>query len=242
MKNVLKVWCKGKYKKILKKIYNIAKGRYIRLISDNYYDYYLKKTKSNVFEDPKGSVGPAEKFQEMRRWQINFLKKQGLEKNHKLLDIGCGTLRGGVKFIDYLNRGNYYGMDISEDCLLVGYKELIERDLTKKKPVLIKNEDLKFEEFNTKFDYIFAQSVLTHLPKKHTDELFENINKVMHEDSKFLFTFYKGNSDVKRRFSGHAFEYSENYLSKISRENGLKFQIINQSHPNNLDIAMATKR
>ena len=35
-----------------------------------------------------------------------------------MLEIGCGNLRAGRLFIDYLDAGNYYGIDISPDILL----------------------------------------------------------------------------------------------------------------------------
>ena len=31
----------------------------------------------------------------------------------RMLEIGCGNLRAGRLFIDYLDAGDYYGIDIS---------------------------------------------------------------------------------------------------------------------------------
>ena len=38
-------------------------------------------------------------WEEMRRLQFDFLANQGLKPDHKLLDIGCGSMRGGVHFV-----------------------------------------------------------------------------------------------------------------------------------------------
>jgi ubiquinone/menaquinone biosynthesis C-methylase UbiE len=34
-------------------------------------------------------------------------------RQHKLLDIGCGALRGGIHFINYVDAGNHYGLDLN---------------------------------------------------------------------------------------------------------------------------------
>jgi len=43
--------------------------------------------------------------------------------------------------------------------------------------------------YDCKFDYIFAQSVFTHLKEKHIIECLQNIESVMKENSIFYFTY-----------------------------------------------------
>jgi hypothetical protein len=51
-----------------------------------------------------------------------------------MLDIGCGTLRGGRHFIGYLDPDGYTGMDISPQAIRYG-EELVRREnLTWKQP------------------------------------------------------------------------------------------------------------
>ncbi len=69
-------------------------------------------------------VGAPEGWELKRRFQIDFLKKQGLKPEHYLLDIGCGTLRGGIPIIDYLDKGHYYGIEVRDFVLDEGRKEL----------------------------------------------------------------------------------------------------------------------
>lgn len=53
----------------------------------------------------------------------------------KLLDIGCGCLRGGHHFVKYLNSANNFGVDLSQDLLDIGYeKELVPLGLQLKLP------------------------------------------------------------------------------------------------------------
>lgn len=58
-------------------------------------------------EGPRGYVGGL--WHELGELQFRFLVDQGLRPEHVLLDIACGSLRGGVRFVPYLNPGNYLG-------------------------------------------------------------------------------------------------------------------------------------
>jgi len=98
-----------------------------------------------------------------REFQISFLKQVGLSSQHYLLDIGCGTLRGGIPIIDLLEPGHYYGIERRAMVLEEGRKELEESGLSHKRPVLLLTEDISTLKLPRKFDYIWAFSVLIHL-------------------------------------------------------------------------------
>src|SRR3989449_5135255 len=61
-------------------------------------------------------------WDEIGQLQIDFLVSQGLMPHHRLLDIGCGSLRGGVKMIRYLDVGHYAGVDLHESLINAGYE------------------------------------------------------------------------------------------------------------------------
>ena len=61
--------------------------------------------------DYKRFVGPSDKYDLASSMQFNLLTTLGLRDQHKLLDIGCGSLRAGRLFIPYLQSGNYYGIE-----------------------------------------------------------------------------------------------------------------------------------
>jgi len=114
-------------------------------------------------------VGPAHMWKMKRDFQIAFLKRFGLSPGHYLLDIGCGTLRGGVPLIDYLEEGHYYGLETRVDVLEEGRKELAKAKIESKNPVLIVAEDIKNAPIERQFDYAWAFSVLFHM----TDDILE---------------------------------------------------------------------
>ena len=60
-------------------------------------------------------------WDEMGRLQLEFMRAQGLQPQHRLLDLGCGSLRAGIHFVRYLDAGRYYGLDHNQSLLDAGY-------------------------------------------------------------------------------------------------------------------------
>ncbi len=116
-------------------------------------------------------VGPADLWDAKRRFQIEFLQRAGLKPHHRLLDFGCGTLRGGLPLIEYLDQGNYVGIDVRTETLKEACHELDESGLESKKPILIHCDDLSSLNFRRGFDFIWAFSVLIHLSDAKLDEM-----------------------------------------------------------------------
>jgi hypothetical protein len=70
-------------------------------------------------------------WDELGRLQLEFLVEAGLEPRHKLLDIGCGCLRGGIHYLDYLDEGNYFGLDVNSSLIEAGKIEVEEAGRTR---------------------------------------------------------------------------------------------------------------
>jgi len=125
---------------------------------------------------------------------INFLKSQGLKPDHKVLDIGCGSLRGGVKLIPYLESGNYYGIDKNQSLLNAGWnKELKLLSLHYRQPrkQLVHLKDFEFQQINTHFDFAIALSLFTHLPLNRIRKCLNNLSCVMQPGAVFFATFFE---------------------------------------------------
>jgi len=114
-------------------------------------------------------VGPAVGWKETREVQLEYLKKF-IRPEHYLLDLGCGTLRGGIPIIRFLQEGHYYGIEVRDNVLEIARKELQNEKLEHKNPKLIHVSDLSKGKIGRKFDFIWAHSVLIHM----TDEILDS--------------------------------------------------------------------
>ncbi len=128
----------------------------------------------------------------MGRAQFDFLVGQGLQPQHRLLDVGCGSLRGGVHFIQYLADGNYYGIDKQQWLLDAGQNvELPRYGLQGKTVHLAQTECFEVGQFDVRFDYALAQSVFTHLPLNNIIRCLINVSQVLAPGGRFYATFFE---------------------------------------------------
>lgn len=132
-------------------------------------------------------VGPLGYWKELQKYQLNTLVKNGLLPAHKLLDIGCGPLQGGIAFISYLDTSNYYGIDIKPESLTAGIKQLKKYRLEKKEPHIFLSDTFGEKEFGkTKFDFIWASQILYYFDNAKLKILMERLFSCLNNDGKFL--------------------------------------------------------
>ncbi|MEI6816553.1 MAG: class I SAM-dependent methyltransferase [Bacteroidota bacterium] len=124
-----------------------------------------------------GLVGQPELWKIKRDFQIDYLKSVGLKPEHYLVDIGCGTLRGGIPLIEYLQEGHYYGIEFRDFVLEEGRKELKENNLENKVPVLLVSKDLATLSMDAQFDYMWAFSVMIHMKDEIADKCLMMVSK-----------------------------------------------------------------
>jgi SAM-dependent methyltransferase len=133
-------------------------------------------------------------WDEIGRLQTEFLIRNGLKPHHRLLDIGCGCLRAGVRLIRYLDAGNYFGTDLNESLLTVGYDvELAREGLQDKQPrsQLIADGDFDFSPFSVTFDFALAQSLFTHLPFQQLRECLTRLPSAVVPGGKLYATIFE---------------------------------------------------
>lgn len=130
-------------------------------------------------------VGPGELWLIKRRFQSDFLLAHGLRPEHRLLDIGCGTLRGGLPLIEYLDAGHYVGVEARKKALDEGYKELAEAGLEGKSPTLIHSADPQQVSLKEPIDVAWAFSVLIHMPDDVVGACLDLVARVLGERGVF---------------------------------------------------------
>lgn len=106
-----------------------------------------------------------------RDFQIAFLRRAGLESHHRFCDLGCGTLRGGIPVIRYLEEGRYFGCDVRAEAIGEGCLEIAEHGLADKNPTVLLSRNFTDFALSWRFDFIWAFSVLFHLEDDMLDRI-----------------------------------------------------------------------
>ena len=108
-------------------------------------------------------IGPPDEYDLVSAMSFNLLTACGLRQNHKLLDIGCGSLRLGRLLIPYLNTCNYIGLDPNKWLIDDGIRYEVGPSLIElRQPTFIHDSGLGSLDSETKFDYVVAQSIFSH--------------------------------------------------------------------------------
>jgi hypothetical protein len=137
--------------------------------------------------------------------QFEFMLKMGLKPGHVLLDIGCGALRGGVKFIDYLDEGNYLGLEREKQLLKVGIKQELGRErMRRKSPQFVISDRFEFDKFSRRPDFAIAQSLFTHLAESDILLCLEKLRRFMNPGGRFYATFFIDESHVNQSPRSHS--------------------------------------
>jgi hypothetical protein len=125
--------------------------------------------------------------------QMGYLKSNGLQPQSTLLDIGCGSLRLGVRAVEFLNSANYWGTDLSRALLDAGFeREIAPTELSDKLPRshLIIDDGFNFSGVPRAIDFAMAQSVFTHLPLNHMRLCLVNLARHVIGPCTFFFTIF----------------------------------------------------
>lgn len=139
-------------------------------------------------------------WDELGEHQLAFLKSAGLAPSHRFLDVGCGALRAGVRLAAYLERGRYYGIDISASLLEAGRGELKLAGLSDRVPEgnLRVTGDFDASGFPP-FDFAIAQSVFTHLPIDFFALALKRLRPCFAPGGRFYATFFTAERNEAER-------------------------------------------
>ncbi len=135
-------------------------------------------------------VGPPALYDLMGASQFRLLTALGLRERHTVLDFGCGSLRAGRLLLPYLQPDRYFGIEpnawLVQDAIAA---EIGEDQLRLKRPRFSHNADFQTDVFGTVFDFILAQSVLSHTGRNLTQRLLANFAGSLDETGLVLATF-----------------------------------------------------
>jgi SAM-dependent methyltransferase len=152
---------------------------------------YLRQLKSDEIAAGQHRHAVGGMWDEMGRLQRDFLVARGLLPEHRFVDVGCGSLRGGVHFVEYLKPGNYHGLDINRSLIDAGRLELKAAGLDRRNAKLLVNDQFDLSLFKTQFGYGLAQSVFTHIPINSIVRCLTRVREVLAPHGRFFATFFQ---------------------------------------------------
>jgi len=153
--------------------------------------------------------GPTRYFETAGRLQLAMLVREGLYPSWRVLDVGCGCLRGGYWLIHFLDRACYFGMEPNREMLRKGIENVLEPGLLEsKQPSFDANDRFDFSVFGVPFDCILARSIWSHASKAQICVMLDEFIRHSTADAFFLTSYlpaglfgrhdYKGNKWVGR--------------------------------------------
>ena len=183
----------------------------------------------------RAKVGPAEWFDVIGAQQLCVLVSLGLRENHRLLDVGCGCLRGGRFFIPYLMRGAYCGLEPDMDLLDDGITlEVGQSQINEKAPEFHTFSDFRLGRIPGLFNYVLAQSILSHTGPDLMPLIFSEAARVLIGGGIFAGTWFQGDEDEVDEgwFPGRAMRYRDWTMSSAALDAGFStFQVLDVKHP-----------
>jgi len=206
----------------------LARDTVLRLRNRDHVSYYRAVMKSDAARSDEGAVGSHthESWLKIGQMQFDYLVSHGLKPGMRMLEIGCGNLRAGRLFIDYLDAGDYYGIDISPDILLAAQRTLAESGLQGKLPHLTLVRDLKLAFLPAgHFDVVHAHSVFSHSPIRVIEECLAHVGRVMKPDGFFDFTFDR-TQGAEHQVLHEDFYYRTETLVAMAGRHGLAGQFM----------------
>jgi SAM-dependent methyltransferase len=190
--------------------------------------YYRAVMADDASRNPEAAVGSArhDRWLALGQMQYNYLVNHGLRPEHRMLEIGCGNLRAGWRFIEHLDAGHYYGVDISPDILLDALRVVAERGLQPKVPTLTLVCDLRFDFLpDEHFDVVHAHSVFSHSPLHIIDECMAHVGRILQPDGWFDFTFDRTEGE-EHHVLHEDFYYRTETLVDLAESHGLRAEFM----------------
>lgn len=209
---------------------------------DIYLDWYASNTDRRVLNDPQTAIGGL--WDELGLLQFNKALELNLSPSSTFLDYGCGTGRLSRHLINYLDSGNYYGVDISKKA--IQYNQLKFNRENKGNLSHIKSGELPQDWLNIEFDFIWLHSVFTHLSPSLVKKVLFELLKLLKDDSeykksKIVFTYRESENA-----SGYwnSWSYPMEFFIKLIYDyevglgSNLKVKSIDYEHPRQQKMLM----
>lgn len=155
---------------------------------------------AKLFEPKRAELGEIP-FEEAGRDRFkSFRAVMKLASQSRLIDYGCGSLRIGYHAMNYLEPGNYFGLDVTTDFMDIGMK-LIGASLGERRPHLAVISPVSLAEAKAfAADAVLSCAVAMHVHPDETSQYYGNLQSLAAKPGAALF-FNAHVSDKPERFA-----------------------------------------
>lgn len=200
------IYCHKQYKIIDEIPVCLGRLNKSKLNQKSIYEYKAEQQEDISFNVLKDKLGL--KFPRFLKQLVYFklLKRMGLKKGKKLLDIGCFT---GHNLNTLANNFNVegYGVDLSLNAL----KQAKEYKEFKNKYIMADATKLPFP--NNYFDYVISLDVIEHIPMKEKERFIKELIRVLKPGGNFI--IYAVSSKNKYTFEWCQWWIRKNILKNL---------------------------
>jgi len=168
--------------------------------------------------------------------QFDFLVAQGLRPNDVLVDVACGSLRGGAHFIRYLEPRGYLGIEKRIELVIYGVAAELGTELYReKRPRFVISDQFEFHKFDRSPNFGIGQSIFTHLDPHDIVLCLERLKAHASPSCRYFASFREALVPQENASRSHAhavFAYTQQQLAEFATRAGWSFRYIgNWNHP-----------
>lgn len=188
-------------------------------------------------------VGPPADYDLVAAMSFGLLTALGLRQHHRVLDIGCGSLRVGRLLIPYLNRGGYTGIEPHAWLVEEGARSETGREQLEIKQATFVHADnaASLVEAGSRFDFALAQSIFSHCGLDLLEQWIAQVSQLLASDGALVATFLPAEHDTEERgwiYPG-CVHFRPQTIAAVAERHGLRAMDLDWRHPRQQWVLMA---
>jgi cyclopropane fatty-acyl-phospholipid synthase-like methyltransferase len=164
----------------LQKTFQRIKALFRKPAEERYLAFMQKKIAEGVEHSTLGAKIRDEEYTRAKaeRWSHRMIE-YGLKPEHICVEYGCGSLWAAEPIIRYLDKGRFYGIDLSDDFYEIGRQRLADLIAEKQVRLDVISEPILREIAALQPDFLFSRKVLPHVAASALPRYVANVCNVM---------------------------------------------------------------
>jgi SAM-dependent methyltransferase len=129
-------------------------------------------------------------WEDQGRWVYDFLRQQGLEPKHYVIEVGCGSLSAAARLLPYMAEHHYWGFEKNMELFNAGVQvELPRVGVAPERGHFIVNDDFDLSSAPHVFDLAIASGLLRRLSLNAVARCIASVVKKLAPGGRFYVTW-----------------------------------------------------